>query len=73
MRPQEALPHTTHSAIYIRRVRAWLPRDPHEDGEFWFNSEELKLRISNDLNFNMEISTPSGFCFFSLIKDGGEF
>ena len=44
-----------------------------EDGEFWFNSEELKLRISNDLNFNMEISTPSGFCFFSLIKDGGEF
>lgn len=44
-----------------------------EDGEFWFNSEELKLRISNDLNFNMEISTPSSFCFFSLIKDGGEF
>lgn len=44
-----------------------------EDGEFWFNSEELKLRISNDLDFNMEISTPNGFCFFSIIEDGGEF
>lgn len=44
-----------------------------EDGDFWFNSEELKLRISNDLDFNIELSTPSGFCFFSVIKEGGEF
>lgn len=44
-----------------------------EDGDFWFNSEELNLRISNDLDFNIEFSTPSGFCFFSVIKEGGEF
>lgn len=44
-----------------------------EGGGFWFNSEELKLRISNDLDFNMEISTTNGFCFFSVSKEGGDF
>lgn len=44
-----------------------------EDGNFWFNSEELKFKISNDLDFYIEFSTPNGFCFFSIIEDGGEF
>ena len=44
-----------------------------KDGNFWFNSEELKFRISNDLDFHIEFSTPNGFCFFSIIEDGGEF
>ena len=44
-----------------------------EDGNFWFNSEELKLRISNDLDFNLVLSTPNGFCFFSVIEEGGIF
>lgn len=44
-----------------------------EDGNFWFNSEELKFRISNDLDFYIQFSTPNGFCFFSIIEDGGEF
>lgn len=44
-----------------------------EDGDFWFNSEELNLRISNDLDFNIELFTPNGFCFFSVIEEGGAF
>lgn len=42
-----------------------------EDGEFWFNSEELKFRISNDLNFNIDFYTPKGFHFFGVIEEGG--
>ena len=41
--------------------------------EFWFNSEELKLTISNDLNFNIDCYTPNGFHFFGVIEEGGKF
>lgn len=44
-----------------------------EDKEFWFNSDKLKFRISNNLDFNIDCYTPNGFHFFGVIEDGGEF
>ena len=44
-----------------------------EDKEFWFNSEGLNFRISNDLNFNIDCYTPNGFHFFGVIEEGGSF
>lgn len=41
--------------------------------EFWFNSEELKFTISNDLNFNIDCYTSNGFHFFGVIEEGGDF
>lgn len=43
------------------------------DGDFWFNSEELKFRISNNLDFNVDFYTPNGFHFFGVIEEGGSF
>ena len=43
------------------------------DGDFWFNSEELKFRISKNLDFNVDFYTPNGFHFFGVIEEGGEF
>lgn len=43
------------------------------DGDFWFNSEELKFRISKNLDFNVDFYTPNGFHFFGVIEEGGSF